>query len=227
MKEFFKNNKMWLLPLLAMAVITPFTPILDMDITRYFYQNSKSFKSNGFYDFMYDYGVIPAHVTALAAFLVLVLSCFLNFLKPWRASALVLVLTMIIGAGIITHAILKDHWGRPRPKQVQEFGGSQVFRPYYSPNIFHQPEPSKSFSCGHCSMGFYFFALAIVGRRLNRLWLFWLGMLLALTLGVLLSLTRIAQGGHFLSDTLMTALIMWLTAYTCDWLVNSNHQEGR
>jgi len=108
---------------------------------------------------------------------------------------------------------------RPRPKQVIEFGGIQEFRPFYQPNFFHQPEPSKSFTCGHCTMGFYFFALALVVRRLNYRKTFWITLMFAFALGIALSLARIGQGGHFFSDTLISALIMWLTAYACDrWL---------
>jgi lipid A 4'-phosphatase len=114
---------------------------------------------------------------------------------------------------LIIHGVLKDHWGRPRPRQVIEFGGLQSFRSYYEPNIGHQPEPSKSFACGHASLGYYFFALALLGIIYRLRWLFWLGMGLAWGLGILLSLARIAQGGHFLSDTLASALIMWLVAW--------------
>lgn len=221
MQMFFYRNKSWLLPILAMAAITPFTPALDLAASRYFFHSPQGFTSNAFFTFLFKYGFYPANITALAAGVVLILSFFFSTCKTWRKPALVLVLTMVIGSGAIVHAILKDHWGRPRPKQVIEFGGSQPFRPYYKPNFFNKPEPSKSFSCGHCSVGFYFFALAFVGRRLNSNLLFWTGLFLALTLGILLSLTRIVQGGHFFSDTLVTALIMWLTAYFCDKLVYS------
>ena len=53
---------------------------------------------------------------------------------------------MIVGAWLIIDFALKDHWGRPRPRQVKEFGGMQEFRPYYGkPNFFHQPEPQNLF----------------------------------------------------------------------------------
>lgn len=62
-------------------------------------------------------------------------------------------------------------------------------------------------------MGFYFFALALLGICYRRRDLYWLGLGLAWGLGGLLSLARIAQGGHFFSDTMASALIMWLTAW--------------
>lgn len=226
MEKFFKENKMWLLPIVFMLFITPFTPYLDLAITRYFFNPSLGFPSNPFYTFMYKFGPIPANFTVLCAVIIFISSLYFKRLKSWKRPALCLILTMAIGSGLIVHGILKDYWGRPRPKQVIEFGGTQPFRPYYKPNFFHQPEPSKSFTCGHCSVGFYFFALAFIGRSIGNKPLFWGGMILALVLGVLLSLTRIAQGGHFFSDILISGLIMWLTAYACNQALLSKTNTG-
>jgi len=188
-------------PLIIFLLIAPFTPWLDMAISGYFFHGH--FQSNAFLSFMFDYGILPAWA---AVFISVILW------KKWRKAAYVLVLTLAIGSGLIVNVILKDHWGRPRPMQVVEFGGKQAFRPFYEPNFFHQPEPSKSFPCGHCSMGFFFFALALVARRHQCRSLYYGGMALALGLGILLSVVRIAQGGHFFSDALASALIMWYTA---------------
>ena len=131
---------------------------------------------------------------------------------------LVPLLTIIFGAGLIIDKSFKDHWGRPRPKQTIEFGGTQPFRPFYKPHFFN-PEPSKSFPSGHSSMGFYFFSLVFVGRRLGKRWLFQSATMLAIVLGALLCYTRMAQGGHYFSDVLMSAAIMWWTALFFDWLI--------
>lgn len=217
----------WWVPIFLMAIVTPFTPWLDLSLERAFFHPGINgepghFTNNGFFSFMFNYGFIPAEITAMIAAVILLLSYASKSWKRWRSSALVLLLTLAIGSGFITHALLKDHWGRPRPKQVIEFGGKQPFRPFYEPNFFHQPEPSKSFPCGHCSVGFYFFALILVGKRMGNRYFYWIGIFLTLFLGVALSITRLAQGGHFFSDVLMTALIMWLTALTFDWLYNQN-----
>ena len=225
MRSFIKANGAWLIPLLAMAIFTPFSPAIDLAVSKYFYDPVKGFSDSKFYSFMYTYGLIPAQLTFMTAAVLLFLSSFFSRWKKWQPASLVLVLTLAIGAGLIAHVMLKDHWGRPRPRQVVEFGGNQQFRPYYSPNFSDQPEPSKSFSCGHCTMGFYFFSLALVARRIGSRSLYIAGIILAIVLGGALSLTRIAQGGHFLSDTLASALIMWLTAYFCDKLVFSS--EGK
>jgi lipid A 4'-phosphatase len=225
MAAFIQKHKGWLIPIVVMAIFTPFSANLDLVVAKYFYGQSNEvyahFAHNAFYKFVYTYGVYPAQIVAILAAIALILSYCSDRWKAWRLPALVLLLTMIVGAGLIVHSLLKDHWGRPRPKQTIEFGGNLPFRPYYNPNIFHQSEPAKSFPCGHCTMGFYFFAVALVGKRLNSKLLFYGGMGIAIVLGIALSITRMAQGGHYLSDTLMTALIMWLTAYASDWLVYS------
>lgn len=219
MDKYMKYAKWWL-PIVLMIILAPFTPYLDLNISRYFYEKGNGqFTSNAFYDFMFSYGVIPAEIVTIAAILLLFLSYFFSKLRKWRDPSLVFILTLILGGGLISHVILKDHWGRPRPKQVIEFGGTQQYRPFYDPNIFNQPQPSKSFPCGHCTMGFIFFALILVGKRLDNRAIYISGIVLSILLGGALGLTRIAQGGHFFSDVLMTALIMWLTALASEWLV--------
>jgi membrane-associated PAP2 superfamily phosphatase len=224
MKRFFVDNAPWLLPVLLTAAITPFSSQIDMAVSNYFFHLPEGFSTNGIFSFIYRFGPYPSFLLFAIATAALIASFFKCSLASWRKPALVLFLTYAIGAGLITHVFLKDHWGRPRPKQVQEFATQknealQPFRPYYSPNFFHQPTPSKSFPCGHCTCGFYFFALGLVGMRLKNKTLCWFGFLTAILLGGALSLTRIAQGGHFFTDTLMTAEIMWLTAYFTDKLV--------
>lgn len=209
----------WWLPVLLFALITPFTPMLDLGIARYFYQGNGQFVSNDLTSFFYEYGVIPADVALVIAVIVYLVSFFVARLKKWRSTALVYILTMALGAGVIVHGIFKDHWGRPRPKQVIEFGGDQEFRPYWKPN-FNPPEPSKAFTCGHCTTGFCFLALAISGRRMNSKALMYTGIVLGMGLGIALCITRMAQGGHFLSDTLASGLVIWLTAVTADWLLH-------
>lgn len=225
MKLFFFRHWPWLLPIIALAAITPWTPALDLAVSRYFYQGKGQFASSAFYNFIYDYGIVPAQLTVLAACVALLLSyCFQKY-KHWRAGAMLMILPLLIGAGFVVHAVLKDHWGRARPKQIEEFGGIQTFTPYYTPNFSEKPEPAKSFSCGHCTMGFYFFALALLGRKLKKPTVFWIGLMAALGLGIVLSWARIAQGGHFLSDTLVSAVIMWLAAYVCSLFLFPEEKE--
>lgn len=208
----------WLIPLILILLLAPVSVKIDLAVERYFYVDGH-FQSNNFVNFIYIFGVIPGWIVVCGSLLIFILSFKSPLWKPWRPYVLLPLLTMIFGAGLIVDKSLKDHWGRPRPKQVEEFGGMQQFRPFYKPNFFHQPEPSKSFPSGHCSMGFLFFAVALAGRRLGKRWLFWTGMMITLVLGVLLGYTRMAQGGHFFSDVILSAAIMWWTALFFDWMI--------
>lgn len=219
-----KNKTLlWVIPILLIALLAPFTPYLDLTIARYFYHMGEGtvehFVDNPFTRIMYEFGIYPAWLVVIPAMAILALSYLIKPLKAWRSHALYLVITLAIGSGFFVNVALKNNWGRPRPQQVIEFGGVQEFRPFYEPNFFHSPEPSHSFPCGHCTMGFFFFAFVFMGIRCNKRWLTYLGWVLAIGLGTMMSVARMAQGGHFLSDVLFSALIMWLTALICDWLI--------
>lgn len=201
-------KRIWI-PILLVGLITPFTPALDLELAHYFYA------THPIYDWVYRWAVYPAFVVAFGALFFWIFSSVTPYFKKWRASCAVLVLSLALGAGLIVHTLLKDRWGRPRPRQIEEFGGHMKFRPYYLPN-FSQTEPAKSFPCGHCTMGFYFFALAVVFQRQNWRWAALGAYGIAIGLGILLGVTRMAQGGHFFSDVLISALIMWLVACLLD-----------
>lgn len=210
------------LPLLLWAIYTPFSAPLDLFVSRLFYQEGQ-FSANPIWVWIYQYGIWPGWITVGLACGGFILS-FATRYSAWRIPSLYLILTLAIGSGLILHAGFKDHWGRPRPRQVEEFGGTQPFRPYYKPNFFEQPEPSKSFGCGHCSMGYFFFAVALLGTLYRKKTLYWMGMGLAWGLGAALGLARIAQGGHFLSDVLAACLMMWLTAWGLAYFLFKSNQ---
>src|SRR5215467_6617018 len=56
----------------------------------------------------------------------------LGKIVPPRA-ALMMLLTLALGPGLLANTILKDNWGRPRPIQVTEFGGPLEFLPWWDP----------------------------------------------------------------------------------------------
>ncbi|MEI9804295.1 MAG: hypothetical protein WDN48_07260 [Pseudolabrys sp.] len=40
---------------------------------------------------------------------------------------------MALGPGLAVNVLLKDHWGRPRPIDVTQFGGMDKFVPWWDP----------------------------------------------------------------------------------------------
>lgn len=201
----------WLLLPALCVVLAPFTPYLDLAISKAFFEDGHFF-NNGFTAFLYKYGELVGFGFGGFACTVYLFS------KRWRKHALVLILTGLLGTGLIVNAVLKDHWGRPRPKQLAEFGGKHAYRPFYQPN-FHPEERQKSFPSGHVAVGFYYLALCVVARRVESRWLFWVGVFLTAFWGGGLFFARLAQGGHFFSDALFSILIMWEVALFFDWLI--------
>lgn len=130
--------------------------------------------------------------------------------RLWRQSA-VFILTVILGLGLVVHALLKDHWGRARPDQVQMFGGSAS----YSGPL----QPSKacpqncSFVSGHAATGFAFIAVGMLGGTARRRrWL-----LIGTVCGLVVGLDRMALGRHFLGDILFCLAIMWSSVMLIRW----------
>ncbi len=123
--------------------------------------------------------------------------------KDWRGRIGFLVLSLAIGPGLITNTLFKDHWGRPRPEHLEEFGGHAHYVPLLLPSS--QCDHNCSFPSGHAAAGFWLISGAWVWPHRRRAWL-----AAGLTLGGIIGLTRIAQGGHFLSDVVAALAVVWL-----------------
>jgi lipid A 4'-phosphatase len=132
--------------------------------------------------------------------------------KGWplsRNAGRFLVVLFLIGPGLVVNAGFKQTWGRPRPSQVRQFGGKRAFVPVGtpSPGQIH----NSSFPSGHAAAAFYLMApaFAVRGRRPGLA----AGLLTSGGLfGLLMGLARIAQGGHWASDILWSAAIIYFLA---------------
>ncbi len=127
------------------------------------------------------------------------------FFTRQRRAALYLLLVMILGPGLLVNTVFKDHWGRARPSQVEEFGGTRQFTRAAIPA--DQCEKNCSFVSGHASVGFFFLAFALVWPRRRVLWL-----ATGTGLGLGIGLVRMLQGGHFFSDVIFCGIVVYLTA---------------
>lgn len=208
--------------MLSMAVLFTapfFYTQLDLIVTQQFYHE---ISINSFWPMKEKYWVIffyrsaPILTIAItASSLVLLVYAFIKNNRRLRNICLFLLLTFIIAPGLITNALFKDNWGRPRPRQIVEFGGEQVYVP---PLKYHGHQfNGHSFPSGHSAVGFALFSLWLIGRKKGKLSSFSL-MLFFLVMSLGLMWTRIVSGGHFLSDTLWSGLISvsvswWLYHY--------------
>lgn len=131
---------------------------------------------------------------------------------PGSRAMLYLALTMAIGPGVLVNVVLKDNSHRPRPVQTQELGGKWEFRPWY--RFDGQCERNCSFVSGEASSAFWTLAPALLAPAPLRP----LAVGAALVFGTSVAALRMAFGGHYFSDSLMSALLTILLVLGGHWL---------
>jgi membrane-associated phospholipid phosphatase len=159
--------------------------------------------------FLYRYGVLAGVLLAAAALVTYTLSYWYpRALHAWRRPALFLVVVAAIGPGLVVNVLFKDHYGRPRPREVVDLGGQERFLPVW---VKGGDPQAKSFPCGHCSMGFYLSTPYLILRRRRRRAAYAV-LALGTVYGGLMGAARMMAGGHFLSDVVWAAGMTWLVA---------------
>ncbi len=153
--------------------------------------------------FLYKYGEIPGvalGIIGLLGYLLVRLGkCDKSYSKPF----LIVFLCVILGPGLLVNGLFKEFWGRPRPADLSRFGSTEQYRQFWDPG---GPGSGKSFVCGHCAIAFStcstiaFYPLHPVAASI--------GLGAGLIYGSLVSLTRLAQGGHFSTDIIWSAVIV-------------------
>ncbi len=123
-------------------------------------------------------------------------------------AALLLIITMALGPGVLTNLVLKDHWGRARPIDITELGGDFRFTPWWDPR--GDCPNNCSFVAGEPSGAFWTLGPAALAPPQWRL-LAYGG---ALAFGAAVGLLRIGGGGHFFTDVVFAGVLMFLLIWT-------------
>ncbi|MEP0233537.1 phosphatase PAP2 family protein [Roseibium sp.] len=188
--------------LLAVSAFFLVFPAVDLWASGLFYSDESGFfaRNDPFLRRFRHLGPHIVKIVAITCVVVLLAKLFLparSPLMPLRAPVFLLT-TLILGPGVLVNLILKNNWGRPRPVMVDVFGGDMPYQPVWLPSDWC--DTNCSFVSGEASAGMWLVAAVFIAP------IAWRFALLAflLPLGFLLSLNRIAFGGHFLSDTLIS-----------------------
>jgi lipid A 4'-phosphatase len=142
-----------------------------------------------------------------------------KFLFPRRRmlikaeAVLFLIATLAVGPGLLTNTLLKDHWGRARPIDVTEFGGSSRFTPWWDPR--GDCPNNCSFIAGEPAGAFWTMAPAALAPPQWRL----LAYGAALAFGSAVGVLRIAGGGHFFTDVVFAGVFMYLVIWAAYGLI--------
>ncbi len=157
----------------------------------------------------YEYGNFPPIMISFLSLGVLLFAFFRPIHEKIRKTVLFLVLFMIIGPGLIVNTVFKDNIGRPRPRQIERYGGKYEYvKPFF-------PGPTgknSSFPSGHAAASFYLIFPYFLYRRENsRKALFFLAS--GCAYGFLMGGVRMGMGGHFASDVLWALGFVFLTGH--------------
>lgn len=205
--------------LAAATALFLLVPGIDLWTSRLFYEPGRGFVLAHWAPALFVSDLVPWIARSIAAFLALAALWLFLVKRPlWRfdRKALVFVFAALtLGPGLLVNTVLKDHWGRARPAQIEAFGGPDRFTP--APLPATQCPSNCSFASGHAALGFGLVAFAFLlpaGAWRRR------AVVAALAVGALIGLDRIAEGRHFLSDVVFAGLLVYgLTAALFWWIV--------
>ncbi|MET0538842.1 MAG: phosphatase PAP2 family protein [Xanthobacteraceae bacterium] len=196
----------------AVGVIFAVWPQLDIALAAPFYDPQRHFWRT--YDPFYQrLSSVTMWIVALVAAPAM-LSLLAKFVYPdrqpfirGRAVFLTLV-TLALIPGILANLVLKEHWSRPRPLGIVEFGGPEHFRPWWDPR--GECPYNCSFVSGEGSAAFWTLAPAAVTPPQWRA----VAYAAALAFGCAVSILRMAAGAHFFTDVFFAGffafVVIWL-----------------
>lgn len=133
----------------------------------------------------------------------------LKFLARHRRDFIFVVVAFAITTAMVHY--FKSHTSVYCPVETTLYGGIQEKKEWFENfNLLHEAGKGRCWPGGHASSGFTLLALYFVARRYRwrhaRKLLGWV-----LLLGMVYGTTRVLQGWHFMSHTLWSGILVWLT----------------
>ncbi|MFA6266481.1 MAG: phosphatase PAP2 family protein [Pseudolabrys sp.] len=197
------------------GVVFGFFPELDLRISRVFYDFVIG--DNHFGWRIYPPLMVARDAGLWVGVLIIVpvlLALLFKLIVPRRRSivsgraVLFLTATLALGPGMLVNVVLKDHWHRPRPIDIVQFGGSEHFVPWWDPR--GDCPNNCAFVSGDVSGAFWTIAPAVLVPTPLRA----VAIGAALALGTGMAVVRVMAGAHAASDVIFagvfTFLVIWL-----------------
>ena len=108
----------------------------------------------------------------------------------------------IITLVLVVNVLLKNAWGRVRPNDILQFGGEDIFTPWYK--LGDSCVSNCSFVSGDASVGFMLIIFYFITKKIIFFYL-------AISFGLALGFIRIIAGGHFFSDIIFSQIVVTTT----------------
>jgi len=191
----------------SVSALFVFFPEIDLTVSRFFFTPGVGFEAKGtpVEQLIYHSAgplLVVGNIGLIAWWLSARFASRLQSRFTGKAPVFLLLL-LALGPGLIVNGLLKENWGRARPIDLVQFGGSDRFTAAFALS----DQEGKSFSSGHTAASAYWIvAVLLIAPR--RIWL--LGVAIAYSLTA--SWMRMAAGGHFLSDVVVSYFIVAILA---------------
>ena len=185
-------------------------PSADIGFSSIFYRGDNQFfvqhylvSSAYFYEFVVRDVFLPLIVIFLLLFPIIIK--FSKYLKNrfhlynFKIRDIVFIWTSaLIITGVVSF-LLKNLWGRARPVDTTIFDGDKIFTPwtFYSTQCLD----NCSFVSGDASVGFFIACFYYITKNNKFLYL-------SIAIGLIIGIVRIGAGAHFLSDILMSFVVV-------------------
>jgi len=199
----------WLLSTIAVGVVLGLVfavfPVLDLDIAGWFF-NAKAGKFTT--AFSPTLNAIREALNWLPWLLVIppVVALVVKLIRPGSrmliAPSIVIYLigSFLLGPGLVSNFLLKENWGRPRPNQVEQFGGKETFQPWWRAG--GDCPRNCSFVSGEASQAFWTVAPASLAPPQWRP----VAMGAAVVYGATVGGLRMVFGRHFFTDIVFSGV---------------------
>lgn len=192
----------------AFATLMLAVPELDLRISRLFFDPQAGFAINGVWWERLLHRSL--NVVVIAVTLTLAIAWWRQRRSaanqgsahaPKARQIILLLALLVLVPGLVVNQGLKEHLGRARPVDLAEFGGTKSFSPPFVPS----DQEGGSFSSGHAAAAFF---LVVVAAELASVRSGWF--MLAMIYAISISFVRVASGGHFFSDIMTSAFLVWI-----------------
>lgn len=193
------------LSFLFLSILFVLYPQIDIAVSSLFYENSEWYLKRTPIESFFYYSVRPIIIFTAVVFIAVFVFNLVKKREIFGISKrvfLYMFLVLSLAPGLIVNAGLKINWDRARPIEIKTFHGEKEFTPAF----VISDQNGQSFSSGHVAAAFSLYGLALLAKRRRQ---FWISLTLAYGFGMCVA--RVAAGGHFLSDTVTSFFLVYIT----------------